>query len=302
MSDRDYFGGLFPAFNTLLSPTAKADSPEIETVTPCWNYENNYGQLGNGTNENSNEPVLVATSGSLAGKTLTAIYTGAYHACATDSEQQYYCWGNNEYGQFLDGTTQNSNTSVKAQLPDSLNNKTITSFYTLPFATFIHTTDGTTYYKGTGGEIAFNNFFQPMRIKIGNFELPPSAINYIDSYTIEITMPPHSAGPVDITIINPDGESFTFTKSYTYIPAPNPPSPSNPPSSNISNSLHAPNTGSNHITKSVAAPSIAVTAIASIIALIYCIKKRHKNNLHSPEIISITKKPSLWRLGSEYLY
>ena len=49
------------------------------TVT-CWGYNGN-GQLGDGSNTNSNVPVAV-TGGVLAGKTVTEITAGGSHTCA----------------------------------------------------------------------------------------------------------------------------------------------------------------------------------------------------------------------------
>jgi len=69
----------------------------------CWGT-NGYGQLGDGTNVISHAPVLI-NGGDLAGKTVTAVAAGFYHACALTSEGKVYCWGRNMYGEVGDGTT-----------------------------------------------------------------------------------------------------------------------------------------------------------------------------------------------------
>ena len=67
----------------------------------CWGY-NYYGELGDGSTADSSVPVAVDTSGALAGKTLTQITAGGFHACALDTAGAAYCWGYNDSGQLGD--------------------------------------------------------------------------------------------------------------------------------------------------------------------------------------------------------
>jgi len=75
----------------------------------CWGL-NSSGQLGDGTTENSNEPVLV---GGLEG-TIISISAGAEFTCAKNTANDVFCWGNNSSGQLNDGTEDNSSTPVKS--------------------------------------------------------------------------------------------------------------------------------------------------------------------------------------------
>ena len=71
----------------------------------CWG-DNYFGRLAIGTS-----PRLIpgaVTSGALAGKTVTNITVGAYHACALLSDGTAACWGWNDSGQLGDGTTTDS--------------------------------------------------------------------------------------------------------------------------------------------------------------------------------------------------
>ena len=58
----------------------------------CWG-ENEGGQLGNGTTENSYVPVEVDMTGDLAGKIMAKVSVGARYSCVLDTEGTVYCWG-----------------------------------------------------------------------------------------------------------------------------------------------------------------------------------------------------------------
>ena len=91
----------------------------------CWG-RNNYGQLGNGSTNDSNTPVAVDTSGVLAGKILTQIQSGETSTCALDSSGKAYCWGRNNHGQLGNGNNINSNTPVAVDTSGVLAGKTLT--------------------------------------------------------------------------------------------------------------------------------------------------------------------------------
>ncbi|MBF0457838.1 MAG: hypothetical protein HQK99_08090 [Nitrospirae bacterium] len=69
---------------------------------------NSEGQLGNGTNTNSNIPVQVS---GLTG--VTAISGGYCHTIALKNGGTVWTWGYNYYGQLGNGTSTNSNTPVQ---------------------------------------------------------------------------------------------------------------------------------------------------------------------------------------------
>jgi len=84
----------------------------------CWG-DNNNGQLGDGTTDDSVTPVSVT---GLDG-TVVAISTGERHTCALTDEAVLQCWGSNFAGQLGDGTEDNSSTPVSvaglaAMLPE----------------------------------------------------------------------------------------------------------------------------------------------------------------------------------------
>lgn len=73
----------------------------------CWGY-NEFGQLGNGTKENSQSPVAVTGLGS----GVIAIATGHMHSCALISDGTVKCWGRGKGGELGDSAWSDSSTPV----------------------------------------------------------------------------------------------------------------------------------------------------------------------------------------------
>ena len=65
----------------------------------CWG-QNDYGQLGNGSQMNSGAPVGVFSL-----PPSTAIAAGGRHSCARLADATVQCWGGNDVGELGDGTT-----------------------------------------------------------------------------------------------------------------------------------------------------------------------------------------------------
>nr|MCU0781915.1 cadherin-like beta sandwich domain-containing protein [Akkermansiaceae bacterium] len=76
---------------------------------------NSYGQLGTNSTTNSPVPVLVNTSGVLAGKTVTAIAAGNSHSMALCSDGTLAVWGYNASGQLGNNSVTNSAVPVLVQ-------------------------------------------------------------------------------------------------------------------------------------------------------------------------------------------
>ena len=94
---------------------------------------NSCGQLGNGTNESSNEPICIndIPGNALNGKNIVEIQ-GNSTMIAIDNEGKVYTWGNNEYGQLGDGTFENSNRPIciNDKIENELYGKKIKKIYT----------------------------------------------------------------------------------------------------------------------------------------------------------------------------
>jgi prepilin-type N-terminal cleavage/methylation domain-containing protein len=116
----------------------------------CWGRNSNYGQLGNGTNTNSNIPVAVSTSGVLSGKTVKAISAGSDYTCVIASDNQAYCWGRGTGGQLGNGTNTNSNIPVAVSTSGVLSGKTIKAINSGDAQTCAIASDNLAYCWGIG--------------------------------------------------------------------------------------------------------------------------------------------------------
>jgi len=73
----------------------------------CWGW-NLDGQLGNGTNTDTNAPVQVGVD-----TDWVALATGRSHTCAIKTNGTLWCWGWNFYGQLGNGTNTSTNSPVQ---------------------------------------------------------------------------------------------------------------------------------------------------------------------------------------------
>lgn len=75
--------------------------------------DNEYGQLGNGTNVESIVPIDITSYFNLEeNETITAISLGIYHGLVLTSNNRLFSWGRNNYSQLGNGTNVDSNVPV----------------------------------------------------------------------------------------------------------------------------------------------------------------------------------------------
>lgn len=121
----------------------------------CWG-RNDYGQLGTpdvASTTYSAVPVPVDTSGLLANRRVTKIEGGTLRTYCAIADGQPYCWGNNQYGSFGNGTNGAGNTSnvpVATNVSGLLAGKTVTDI-SLGDGHTCAVADGAAYCWGTGG-------------------------------------------------------------------------------------------------------------------------------------------------------
>ena len=111
----------------------------------AWGY-NFYGQLGDGTNNDSNVPVTVNQSGVLADKTVVAVSAGFSHSLALCSDGTMVSWGQNLYSQLgnnTSGSATNSNVPVEVMKSGVLVGKAVTSMVAGYYHNLALCSDGT---------------------------------------------------------------------------------------------------------------------------------------------------------------
>ncbi len=69
----------------------------------CWGY-NFYGALGYGDTPSTRSPVTVIAASGGSPESASVVTTGGTHTCAVLTSGGVRCWGNNEFGQFGQGT------------------------------------------------------------------------------------------------------------------------------------------------------------------------------------------------------
>lgn len=69
----------------------------------CWGY-NFYGALGTGNTNDARSPVTVLAASGGSPESASVVTTGGTHTCAVLTSGGVRCWGNNEFGQWGEGT------------------------------------------------------------------------------------------------------------------------------------------------------------------------------------------------------
>jgi alpha-tubulin suppressor-like RCC1 family protein len=113
---------------------------------------NAFGKLGNGGAVGSLLPVLVDTSGVLAGKMPVEIACGSSHVLVRCADGSLVSWGNNFYGQLGNTSTTDSNAPVLVERSGALQSRTVVSLSAGSSMSFAVCSDGS---YATWGESYF---------------------------------------------------------------------------------------------------------------------------------------------------
>ena len=207
---------------------------------------NTFGQLGDGTTNDSPAPVALKTSGTpMAGKTIVQIDAGAEHSLALTVDGTVYSWGSGASGQLGNNTTANSSTPVAVNTTGTpMAGKAVVQIDAGGKHSAALAEDGTAYMWGqnTSGQLGNNttsNSPAPVSVVIDKPSSLASAapkvtfggleatnIQIVDSTKMIVTNPAHAVGLVPVSVDLGDGDTaYQATKSngYTYITVPNAP-------------------------------------------------------------------------------
>ena len=117
----------------------------------CWG-NNNRGQLGNNSDESSDQPEKIDVSGVLNDKNIKMLSVGEYHNCVLDAENKIYCWGDNGRGQLGNGQIVSSKVPVEVNMNGDLNGKTVKTVKCGTEHTCALDTEGTVYCWGANND------------------------------------------------------------------------------------------------------------------------------------------------------
>lgn len=191
----------------------------------CWGNNVN-GRLGDGTQTDRIAPVAVLTSGVLNNKDVTDISARGLHTCAL-ADGLPYCWGANTHGGLGNGTTTTSlvpvasSASVPMQRLSSGESHTCTSnveaVYCWGFNNAGQVGNGTTTTPQTTPTTTNTTTLPFASVPHVTFGSTPSTnVTFMSATQVIALAPAHSAGIVNVTVINPDQQSAVRSSGYTY--------------------------------------------------------------------------------------
>jgi alpha-tubulin suppressor-like RCC1 family protein len=104
-----------------------------------------------------NTPAVADSNEAIAGFQAPAskITAGDNHTCAVENDGDVYCWGQNNHGQFGNGTTISTSTPSKVLFPDAA--APVTAITGSAYHTCAVLTDGTVYCWGYNGNGQLGN-------------------------------------------------------------------------------------------------------------------------------------------------
>ena len=202
---------------------------------------NTHGQLGNGTNTDSNAPFAMQTTGTpMDGKRIVQVISEQVHSLAIADDGTVYAWGDNSSGALGNGTNTGSNIPVAVKtIGTPMEGKAAVYAaaglgYSLALAS-----DGTVYAWGNnehgqlGNGTTINSTVSAAVSLTGNSALAPSTpkvtigsvpatdVTIVDSNTITVKVPAHANGLVDVTVDLGNGDPLykaVKTNAFRYGP------------------------------------------------------------------------------------
>jgi alpha-tubulin suppressor-like RCC1 family protein len=140
-----FVAALFAAIVMLLVAVDRTDA-QAQGEVWAWGL-NNFGELGDGTNTDSNTPVQVSNLSDVK-----AIAGGYHHSLALKNDGTVWAWGHNGVGQLGNGTNTDSNTPVQVSNLSDIKAIGAGEYYSLALKN-----DGTVWAWGHGGDGQLGN-------------------------------------------------------------------------------------------------------------------------------------------------
>jgi alpha-tubulin suppressor-like RCC1 family protein/Tfp pilus assembly major pilin PilA len=125
----------------------------------CWGA-NRSGEIGDGTKTQRTSPVAVNTAGALNGKTIKSISAGVSTTCVIASDDNAYCWGQNDIGELGDGTIVEKTLPTAVFKTGALGSRPLKSISTAGWHTCVIASDDNGYCWGSNwaGELGDNTY------------------------------------------------------------------------------------------------------------------------------------------------
>ena len=177
--------------------TAGTHTVMLKVDGTVWSYGlNTYGEFGNGTTNNSDEPVKASFP---VGTIITKVAAGEYHNLALDSNGNVWVWGRNNYYQL--GNTNTSNVVTPTRLTSISNVKDIACG---SYTSFMVTEEGDVYSCGlnANGECGIGSYTNKIPLMKAKFITDVVDIKAGKNHTIALK----STGEVYVTGSNLYGE------------------------------------------------------------------------------------------------
>jgi alpha-tubulin suppressor-like RCC1 family protein len=169
----------------------------------CWG-NNEFGQLGDGSEANSALPVRVSG----LGPGVLAVAAGDFYSCALTAARGVKCWGRNDSGQLGDGTLESRSSPVNVVGLEAR----VTALSLATWHSCALTVAGQVKCWGSNGAGGFGNgtySSSPVPVAATSLTEPAVAIAAADWHTCALT----SRGAVKCWGYNPDGELGDGTTS-----------------------------------------------------------------------------------------
>ena len=186
--------------------------------------DNSVGEVGDGTFTERHAPVLSSLP---AGVTVTAVSAGYVYSLARTSTGSAYGWGNNEYGQLGNGTTDVYNdVPLQVSFPAGVTAASVVAgqYHTLavtpsaPVVTAVAPTSGSTA-GGTPVTVSGNGFTGATKVLFGS--KVATSLVVVSNTKLTVVSPSHSAGAINVRVVTPAGETgVVAADQFTYRAAP----------------------------------------------------------------------------------